>query len=86
MITESGTHPYLHAKSSFIRFDIEICFPLITSDLLHNTIHFAKEVTAVSENDIPIMRESRKALLFLEKKTWIKGYGNEDLDVLMRCY
>ena len=55
-------------KASFVQFDIENFYPSITSDLLYNSIQFAKEVTTVSDNDMHIIMQSRKTLLFNEKK------------------
>ena len=55
-------------KNLFVQFDIENFYPSITSDLLYNSIQFAKEVTAVSDNDIHIIMKSRKTLFFNEKK------------------
>ena len=52
--------------------------------MLHNSIQFAKEVTTVSDNDIHINIQSRKTLLFNEKKPWVKRCGDEDFDVPMR--
>ena len=54
-------------KASFVQFDIENFYPSITSDLLYNSIQFRKEVTTVSDNDIHIIIQSRKTLLFNEK-------------------
>ena len=70
------------SKASFLQFDTENLYPSITSDLLHNSIQFAKEVTTVSNNDIHI--QSRKTLLFNEKG--VKRYGNEDFDAPMGFY
>ena len=56
-------------KASFVQFDIENFYPSITSDLLYSSIQFAKEVTTVSDNDIHIIMQSRKTLLFNEKKS-----------------
>ena len=42
------------------------------------------EVTTVSDNDIHINIQSRKTLLFNEKKPWVKRCGDEDFDVPMR--
>ena len=75
-------------KASFVQFDIENFYPSITSDLLHNSIQFAKEVATVSDNDIHIIMQSRKTFneLFNEKKPWVKRCGNEDFDIPMGCY
>ena len=45
-----------------------------------------KEVTTVSDNGIHIIMQSRKTLLFNEKKRWVKRCGDEDFDVPMGCY
>ena len=60
-------------KLSFVQFDIENFYPSITSDLLYNSIQFAKEVTTVSDNDIHIIMKSRKTLFFNEKKICYDG-------------
>ena len=73
-------------KASFDQFDIENFHPSITSDLLYNSIQFEKEVTTVSDNDIHIIMQSRRTLLFNEKKPWVKRCGDEDFDVPMGCY
>ena len=75
-------------KASFVQFDIENFYPSITSDLLHNSIQFVKEVATVSDNDIHIIMQSRKTFneLFNEKKPWVKRCGNEDFDIPMGCY
>ena len=56
-------------KASFVQFGIENFYRSITSDLLYNSVQFAKKVTRVSDNDIHIIIQSRKTLLFNEKKT-----------------
>ena len=55
-------------KASFVQFDIQNFYPSITSNLLCNSIQFAKEVTTESDNNIHIIMQSRKTLLFNEKK------------------
>ena len=76
----------LQNKASFVQFDIKSFYPSITSDLLYNSIQFAKEVTTVSDNDIHIIMQSRKTLLFNEKKPCVKRCGKEDFDVPIGCY
>ena len=57
-----------------------------TSDVLHNLIQFAKEVTPVSDNDMHIIMQSRKTLLYNVKTSCVKCYGNEDFEAFMGCY
>ena len=45
------------SKASFVQFDIENVNPSITSDLLYNSIQFAKEVTTVSDDGIHIIMQ-----------------------------
>ena len=73
-------------KASFVQFGIENFYPSITSDLLYNSIQFAKEVTTVSDNGIHIIMQSRKTLLLNGKKPWVKRCGDKDFDVPMGCY
>ena len=58
-------------KASLVKFGTENFNSSTTSDLLRNSIQFAKEVTTVSDNDIHIILQSRKTLLN-EKKPWVK--------------
>ena len=69
-------------KAWFVKFDNQNFYPSIIFDLLYNSIQFAKEVTTVSDNDMRIIMQSIKTLLFNEKKPWVKRCG----DVPMRCY
>ena len=73
-------------KAPFVQYNIENFYPSITSDLLYNSIQFAEEVTAVLDNDIHIIMQSIKTLLFYKKKPWVKRCGDEDFDVPMGCY
>ena len=45
------------SKASFVQFDIENVNPSITSDLLYNSIQFAKEVTTVSDDGIHVIMQ-----------------------------
>ena len=54
-------------KAPFVQYNIENFYPSIISDLLYNSIQFAKEVTAASDNDIHIIMQSIKTLLFNKK-------------------
>ena len=45
-----------------------------------------KEIGTLSDDDIHIIILRRKTLLFNEKTLWVKRYGDEDFDVLMRSY
>ena len=67
-------------------------YPSITTDLLHKSVQFVKEVSdtevselTVSDNEIIIVMQSRKTLLFNELQNMRKSYGDEDFDVPMGC-
>ena len=61
-------------------------FPSLTSDLLHNSIQFAKEVATVSDKWHAHYYAAKKNFYFLMKKTWVKTCGGEDFDVIVECY
>lgn len=59
-------------KASFVWLNIKRIYLSTTSDLLHNSIQFAQEITTVSDNDIRIIMQPRKTLFFNQKKPWVK--------------
>ena len=71
---------------SFIVFDIESFYPSISETLFNNAINFAKMYTQVTAEDLQIILQARKTLLFYETNTWVKKLGNEDFDVPMGCF
>ena len=73
-------------KLSFIQFDIESFYPSITEELFTKAVKFAKSITSISDDDLYIIMQSRKTLLFHEETPWVKKEGNEDFDVPMGCY
>ena len=67
-------------------------YPSITTDLLHNSVQFVKEVSdtevsevTVSDNEILIIMQSRKTLLFNELQNMRTKLWYEDFDVPMGC-
>ena len=73
-------------ECSFVCFDIENFYPSISPELLDKSIQFAKEHTNISADDLYIILQSRKTLLFHNKEQWVKKGTNEDFDVPMGCY
>ena len=73
-------------NSSFIQFHIESFYPSIKKELFNNTILFAKTITDISDEELNIIMESRKTLLFNNGIPWVKKEGNENFDVPMGCY
>ena len=59
-------------SSRFIKFDIVNFYPSISEQLLDNALKFAKLHTTISDQEIRILKHSRKALLFDSKDIWTK--------------
>ena len=70
-------------SSRFIKFDIVDFYPSISEQLLHNAVAFAKLHTTISDQEIRILKHSRKALLFDSKDIWLKNSENPMFDVTM---
>ena len=74
-------------RSSFIVFDTESFYSSITERLFTNAIQFAKQITEISDYDLPLINQSRKTFLFNEKFPWVKNMAVKILmsqwDVLM---
>lgn len=54
--------------------------------MFNNAIDFAKQHHAISFQELEIILQARKTLLFHEGETWVKKSGNEDFDVTMGCF
>ena len=63
----------IHNKTqcSFIQFDIESFYPSITQGLMNKAIEFANTIVDIPDEDLSVIMESRKALLFSEKLSWV---------------
>ena len=88
--THSVIDWYINIRSkrnaTFVVFDIESFYPSITSELFHKAIRFASEKCEITEDDMNIIMQSRKTLLFHENEPWAKKEGEEEIDVPMGCY
>ena len=73
-------------NSSFICFDVENIYPSISSNLFKESIEFARQVIHISDDDLSIIMQARKNLLFEGTTPWIKKNGDDDFDVLMSCF
>ena len=69
---------------AFIQFDIENFYPSITRE--YKSIQFGKEITSIPDEDLDIIIQSRKTILFHNQEPWIKREGDEDFIVPMGCY
>ena len=54
-------------------------------ELLYKSVQFAKEITSISDEDLDIIMQSRKTLLFHNQEPWVKR-GDKDFDLPMGCY
>ena len=68
-------------QSSFINFDVKNFYPSISEKLLIDALNFAKSSINITEQDLSIIMQSRKTLLFQNSESWIKKTGNENFDV-----
>ena len=73
-------------NTSFFVFDIESFYPLISLELLEDAINFAKTICNISEQDLAIIMQARRTLLFNNGEPWVKKVGNEEFDVPMGCF
>ena len=72
-------------KVAFIQFDIESFYSSITQNLLDKSIQYATEITTISNEELDIIMQSRKTLLFHNQEPWVKRDGDEDFDVPIGC-
>ena len=70
---------------TFVVFDIESFYPSITPKLFQNSLNFAKQYSTIDENEINIIMQARKSLLFHDSQPWSKKEGDE-FDVPMGCF
>ena len=71
---------------SFIILDIQDFYPSISLSLFDRSIEFGKEIYNLSSDEISIIIQSRKWLLFSYGEPWVKKDDEDDFDVTMGCY
>ena len=78
----------IHNKrnASFFVFDIKSFYLLISLNLLEDAINFAKTVCNISGQDIAIIIQARRTLLFNNGEPWVKKVGNEEFDISVGCF
>ena len=64
---------------SFIQFGIEGFYPSIRRELMDKAIGFAKTIVDIPDEDLSVIMQSRKTLLFCKKVPWVKKERGEDL-------
>ena len=73
-------------RLSFMIFDIESFYPSISENLFIKAIQFARQITEITDEDMNLIIQARKTLLFNKGIPWVKKEGNEDFDVPMGCF
>ena len=58
----------------------------MSPELFNKSIDFAKSIQNISDNDMNIIMNTRKTLLFHHEKPWMKKNGEEDFDVPMEYH
>ena len=69
-----------------MNFDVENFYPSISIDLFTDAISYAKTITNIDDDQLSIIMQSRKPLLFINNETRIKKSGEENFDFPMGCY
>ena len=73
-------------KCSFIIFDIQDFYLSILLPLFKRAIVFGKEIYNLSNDEISIIMQSKKTLLFKDSEPWVKKDDEDDFNVPMGCY
>ena len=73
-------------QCSIIQFDIVSFYPSITWELMNKATEFAETIVDIPDEDLSVIMQSRKTLLFSEKVPWVKKEKDENFDVPMGCY
>ena len=71
-------------RLSFMIIDNESFYPSISENLFIKAIQFARQITEITHEDINLIMQARKVLLFNEDIPWVKKEGKEDF-VPMGC-
>ena len=66
--------------------DEENFYPSISSNIFKESNEFARQFIQISDNDLSIIMQARKTLLFEGTTPWVKKSGDEDFDVPMGCF
>ena len=62
-------------KYTFFKLDIVAFYPSISEELLDKSIAFAKTLVPITNEEIKIIKHSRKSFLFHNKESWTKREG-----------
>ena len=73
------------SKLSFIQFDIVEFYPSITENLLKSALNWAKNLVNLSKEEISIIVETKKSILFHNGQPWVKK-GSRLFNVTMGSF
>ena len=72
--------------SSIICCGVVNFYPSFSSNSFKESIEFAKEFIKISDDNLSIILQARKTLLFKGTTPWIKRSDGDDFDVPMGCF
>ena len=70
----------------FVNFDVENFYPSISIKIFSDSVKYVIHVIEISDQDVAIIMQARKTLLFQNAEVRVKKSGTEDFDVPMGCY
>ena len=70
-------------RKHFIKFDIEAFYPSITRKALLQAVDFAKRLTDISKDEVDIITNSCKTVLYYDGSIWIKNDNPDTFDIPM---
>ena len=59
-------------------FDIESFYPSISENLFIKVVQLSRQITETTDEDINLIMQARKTLLFNDGIPWVKEKRNED--------
>ena len=75
--------PLLGFLYVYMSLYIEMFYPPISLDLCKKALKFAKGLCKTTDEEISIILQGRKTLLYNNNKKWVKNSGNKDFDAPM---
>ena len=69
------------SNRTFFQFEIKELYPSVTENISHQTLRFVKQHTNIDKNDLRIINDCLKLLLFIDNKTWKNKSTDSSFDV-----
>ena len=73
-------------KCIFMQYDIEVCYPSISEDLMKKAIDHARTFVDIRIEEEETIMHCQKSLLFNNTDIWIKKEGKKIFDVTMGSF